>query len=101
VGRLDDLIEESNLKGLPYPDLPLIKDVTVDDYYVFSEAFYKQDTPNMSKLEASVWDMLNRKALNLSLLVFYTRTWQTWGALERFYYTPFVLMLIRAQIKSI
>jgi hypothetical protein len=55
----------------------------------------------MSKLEASVWDMLNRKALNLSLLVFYTRTWQTWGALERFYYTPFVLMLIRAQIKSI
>lgn len=101
VGRLDDLIVESNLTGLPYPDLPLIKDVTVDDYYVFSEAFYKQDAPNMSKLEAAVWDMLNRKALNLSLLVFYTRTWQTWGALERFYYTPFVLMLIRAQIKSI
>lgn len=101
VGRLEELIEESNLRGLPYGDLPLIKPVTVDDFYVFSEAFYKKDTQNMSKLEHAVWDMLDRKALSLDLLVFYTRTWQTWGALERFYYVPFILMMIRAQIRSL
>jgi hypothetical protein len=101
VGSLDDLITDATLTGLTDPNLPLIKDVLVDDYYVFSEAFYNQDRPNMSQLEAATWDMLDRKTVSLSLLTFLVSTWQTWGALERFYYTPVVLMLIRSQIKSL
>lgn len=100
AGRLEDLIEAGELKGLPYGDAPLIKDVTVDDYYIFSEAFYRQKRTEMSKLEQAVDDVLQRKDLDLKLLRFFTRTWQTWGALERFYYTPFILMMIRAQIKA-
>ena len=101
AGRLEDLISQDQLNGLPYKDCPLIKDVTVDDYYIFSEAFYSEKRELMSKLEQAVWDMLNRKDVSLKLLTFFVKTLQTWGALERFYYTPFILLLIRSQIKAL
>ncbi|MDR3392210.1 MAG: hypothetical protein P4L77_10810 [Sulfuriferula sp.] len=101
AGTLEDLIEEANLASLPYAGAPLIKDVLCDDYYIFSEAFYMEDRTKMSKLEMAVWDMLERKALNLKLLDFFCKTYQTWGGLERYYYTPFILMLIRAQIRAV
>ena len=100
AGRLSELVEQKDLSGLPYGGCPLIKDVLCDDYYIFSEAFYDKDRPHMSKLEQAVWDMLERKAVSLKLLEFFCDTYQTWGGLERFYYTPFVLMLIRSQLRS-
>lgn len=100
AGRLEEMVEQKDLAGLPYPSCPLIHDVLCDSSYIFSEAFYDERRPEMSKLEQAVWDMLERKAVSLKLLDFFCETYQTWGGLERFYFTPFVLMLIRSQLRA-
>jgi hypothetical protein len=99
-GALAELLGEKVLGGLPYQGAPLINPVTCDDYYIFSEAFYTNGT-GQSMLELAVRDYLEGKALNRRLLVILTQTYQAWGGLERFYYIPIVLMLIRASIRSI
>ena len=101
TGDLNELIETAELEGLPYAGRPLIKPVLTDDYYIFSEAFYTNKADQMSRLEAAVRDYLDRKPLSLRLLSLLCDTYQTWGGLERFYYTPFVLMLIRGMIRSL
>jgi hypothetical protein len=101
AGRLEDLITDANLVGFRNSAGPLIKDVLADDYYIFSEAFYNRKPGEMSRLEQEVWNLLERKPVDLKLLKFFCDTYQTWGALERFYYTPFVLMMIRSQIRSL
>lgn len=100
-GDLQDMVEENDLNSLPYLGGPLIKDVLVDDYYVFSQAFYTNKREDMSLLEQAVRDMIDRKALNYKLIDMFCRTYQTWGGLERFYYTPFVLMLLRAAVRAV
>ncbi len=100
-GRLEELIVEGDLAGVPYSGRPLIKEVLCDEHYIFSQAFYDNKRGEMSRLEQAVWDMLERKPVSLKLLHFLCETHQTWGSLERFYYTPFILMLIRSQIRSL
>jgi hypothetical protein len=99
-GILDELLGQKVMSGLPYTGAPLITPVLQDDYYIFSEAFY-HDLPGQSMLELAVRDYLNGRALNRRLLVIFTETYQAWGGLERFYYIPIVLMLIRASIRSL
>lgn len=99
-GTLAQLLGQKVMAGLPYGDAPLINPVGKDNYYIFSEAFYN-DSEGQSKLELLVRDFLEGRALNRRLLVIFTETFQAWGGLERFYYIPIVLMLIRANIRSI
>ncbi len=79
--------------------VPDIHKVTVDDFYVFRRTFYMQQTdnidPGMSKLECIVCDMLLRKKLEYNLVVYFCETYHSWGALERFYYIPILLLLIK------
>lgn len=98
-GRLEDFIEDGELAGLPYEGRPLINQVLADDYYIFTEAFYNNEPTQMSRFEAALRDFLDRKPVHLGLLKFLCNTYQTWGGLERFYYTPFLLMLIRGTIR--
>lgn len=99
-GMLEELLGMKVMTGLPYDNAPLITPVLADDYYVFSQAFYANG-PGQSKLELAVRDYLEGKALSRRLLVMFTETYQAWPGLERFYYIPIVLMLIRASIRSI
>jgi hypothetical protein len=99
--RLDDLIPNLCLDGLPYEGLPLIKDVTVDQFYIFSEAFYTRDIANQSRLERAVWEYLEGQDVDLNLLNTLLQSYQSWGGLERFYYTPIIAMLIKARIRII
>jgi hypothetical protein len=98
AGRLEDLIDRTALDGLPYSSAPLINPVLCDDHYVLSCAFY-DDLPGQSKLELCVRDYLHDRAINLDLLLAFCDTYHGWGGLERFYYTPIVLLLIRAAIR--
>ena len=98
--RLADLIPNLNLDGLPYDGLPLIKDVTVDQFYIFSEAFYTRDDEKQSRLERAVWEYLEGKVVDINLLNTLLQSYQSWGALERFYYTPIVALLIKARVRS-
>lgn len=99
--RLADALPSFDLDGLPYEGRPLINPVTVDNYYVFSEAFYARDEANMSRLELAAWSYLKGDALDLALLNTLIQSYQSWGGLERFYYTPVILMLIKAMIRSL
>ncbi len=84
------------------PDIHL---VTVDEYYVFNRTFYMQDTdtqnPGLSKLECAVCDMLRREKLDNNILVYFCETYHSWGAVERFYYLPILLILIRYSIRGV
>lgn len=71
-----------------------IKDVLCDDYYVFSEAFYR-DNGKLSLLEGQVLAMLRRQRLDVDVIYELTKRSQTWNNLERFYYVPVVLALIK------
>jgi hypothetical protein len=100
-GRLEDLLTQVNLPGLPYAKSPLIHPVLIDDYYVLSKAFYHGETGNQSQLELMVGDYLNDRALNQQTLLAFCDTWHAWPRLAMFYYTPIVLLLIRAAIRRV
>lgn len=101
VRQLSDLIGDTAFEGLTLPDAPPIHKVLVDDYYVFSQDFYEDNNPGQSLLEICVRDYLTGKALNNKALLALCQTHQAWGGLERFYYLPILLILIRASIRSI
>lgn len=100
-GVLQDLIGTTVLAGLPYSKAPLIHDVTVDDYYIFSQAFYQKLPEGQSQLELLVRDYLEGKAINRRTLVLLTNCWQGFSSLSRFYYLPIILMMVRAAIRTI
>ncbi|MGF6603688.1 hypothetical protein P3T23_008442 [Paraburkholderia sp. GAS448] len=99
-GRLEDLVATTALAGLPYEGAPLIHPVLCDDCYVLSRRFY-ENAGGQSRLELLVRDYLHDRALNLDLVGVFCDTWHGWKALERFYYTPIVLLLVRAAIRRI
>lgn len=89
-----------SLTGLPYGEAPLINAVGTGDFYVFSSAFYNNTNPGQSKLELAVRDFLNNQAINKKLLQVLCLDYHRWGALERFYYVPILLCLIKAVIRG-
>jgi hypothetical protein len=101
ITNLADLIVDTEYQGLTLPANPGIRKVLVDDYYVFSSYFYNKDKANMSILELLVFDYLDGKAIDNRLLFSLCETSHAWGALERFYYSIIILILIRSSIKSI
>jgi hypothetical protein len=78
----------------------LITPVLTDTYYIFSEAFYTQTSPGQSVLELCVWDYLSHKAIETHKLVALANDVDNWGEMERFYFIPFILILIKACIGS-
>lgn len=100
VKKLSDLIGDKEFEGLTSPDCPPIYKVTNDDYYVLSGEFYN-DTNKQSLLERCVRDYLENKAPNIRVLLGLCKTYHAWGGLERYYYIPLLLMLIKASIRSI
>lgn len=99
--RMSDLVNESLLDGLPYTGAPLINQITKDDYYVFSEAFYTRAERGQSKLELAVRDHINGQYVDRRLLKAFCDTYHAWGGLERFYFTPILLMLMKGHIRSV
>jgi hypothetical protein len=97
-GRLEDMLPVTNLPGLPYVKAPLIKPVLIDDYYIFSKEFYHGED-GQSQLELMVGDYLHGRALNHQTLLAFCDTWHAWPRLAMFYYTPIVLLLIRAALR--
>jgi len=82
-------------------DVSLIHRTDVDDYYILSEAFYMQAPTGQSLLELQVSTFLKRKDVDQVALVHLIHDMHTWGAMERFYYTPLILVLIHAAIRGI
>lgn len=96
---LSALVSEVSVADLPFGSAPFIHPVLEDEYYIFSQAFYDKAAEGQSRLELAVHDYLAGNAPNHKLLLALSQTWWGWGTLERFYYTPILLVLIKASIR--
>lgn len=79
--------------------VPVIKPVHSDGYYVFSEAFYKGES-DLSVLEVLVRDMLNNKVVSMEQVVIVANKYVEWPPMEKFYYGPVLLVLIRDVVRG-
>lgn len=97
-GDLSQLLKSNTID--PNTNVPYIHNVLLDNYYVFSEFFYR-DLNGKSVLESLVYDYLKGNALDIKLLNGVASRYQYWGRLEQYYYIPVVILLIRQLITNI
>ena len=86
---------DSNSLTINQVTMPLIKNVLVDGFYVLSQNFY-EDTAGQSVLEFLTRNYMNNKAIDPKVLLAVAKSYTNWGGLERFYYLPIILVLIKA-----
>lgn len=72
-----------------------IKRVLVDEFYVLSEDFYQGNIAKMSILERLLHERLNDRPIRLDELADLADYAHKFDNLERFYYTPLILVLIK------
>ena len=84
-----------NLISYAGKDIPAIHPVHKNDFYILSEAFYTQNKSEMSMLEILLTDYLNKVPLNLEHLNAVVRIYDGWNHIEKFYYTPILLVLLK------
>lgn len=95
---LEDLITD---RVLDKDDAPVcIHPIQKDDNYVFTDAFYS-DTDGKSLLEAMTLNYLKGNQLNYKDVYNLCNRFYNWGALERYYYLPIVLVLIKSVIRGL
>lgn len=88
------------LKSLPNWDKPVdLYPVAIDCYYVLSKHFYLGDLTLQSKLELLVNEYLNRVDLNKDSFKKLLGECFNWDNLERYYYHPILLILLKSVIK--
>lgn len=73
---------------------PLIPYVIGDDYYVLSQNFYDQ-TEDMTVLEILTKDYITGVTLDMPMLKALISSYRLWPVLEKFYYGPLLLLLIK------
>lgn len=74
--------------------LPNIYNLSSLGYYIFSENFYLGKKIGISKLEELLLDFIEDKELNLTDLFNIVDNINNWNLLEKFYYYPFVYILV-------
>lgn len=77
-----------------FSQLPMIKPVTTDDYYVFSQSFYERKEGAQSQLEYLVNQAIHREAVDVKAVSRLVESPETWTDLERFYYYPALMYLL-------
>lgn len=89
---------------LDYPEPPpLIHHAMYDGCYVFSRAFYVNDTSDgaQSQLELQTRKYLCGEPLDILQLKLLVQDMPNWNTMDRFYFTPILLVLMRAAIRGI
>lgn len=80
-------------------DILIFKNTCRDEYYVLSEDFYKQ-TDNLSLLEIVVRDYIERKPISLEQVKILVQRYGYLPMLEKFYYGPIILFMIRNVVRG-
>ena len=97
---LPEVIDETIDLFDQYENQPIIHSVTIDNNYVFSNAFYERSSQGQSILEVQTNRALKGEAVDLNAITAICEDVKNWGLLERFYYIPVVIVLIRVAIRS-
>jgi len=82
------------------PSLPMVAPVNLSGYYVFSDAFYTGQGPLASDVERLIYQGLQHDTLEKPLLARLASTAMHWDNLERFYYIPALIALLRVAIRD-
>ncbi len=105
--RFSDLqrLLDTPLNGFSYTPaaeglLPDIVPVTHDKYYVFSEGFYRPGQTFRSNLEKLVKDVISQKPVDKAVVERLVKHAPNWGNLERFYYIPALLVILKVIIRT-
>ena len=98
-GDLSSIIYDQTI-DISGQSIKVINSVTADDYYVLSENFYS-NYPNQSLLEVMTRNYFQGERNDPVVLLKLVNNYANWGALERFYYIPILLVLIKNIIRSI
>lgn len=109
--ELDRLIQQHSLAMDPTFEIyepmtpnasPAIRRVTVDSFYVLSEAFYRHTgTEILSKLEVLTLAALKGEAIDIKMLEKLCDGAKYWDNVERFYYFPILFTLLRVYPRRI
>lgn len=98
--RLDAPVVDEVLEPAPF-----IHRVTKDEYYVFTKAFYRHEHPKdaegISVLERLTLQTLKGQPIDVRALNSLCTDSLRWDNLERFYYVPILLWLIRLTPRSL
>lgn len=79
-----------------------INRVTKDDYYVFTEDFYKHTSDKqLSKLEAVALAVMKGEAIDIRILDELCTAAPKWDNVERFYYIPILLHMLKVYKRRI
>jgi len=86
-----------------YNQSPLIHPVLIDNYYVFSRAFYENDQlpGKQSVLEVLTRQYIGGKDLDIQAIKRLVDNIPQWNPLDQFYYIPIILFLIKSIIRSV
>lgn len=84
---------------MPWQKAPDIHPVALDDYYVLSESFYSDVGVKHSKLEVLVKQLLNKETIDPNVLRAVLKCCLDWDNLERFYYHPILIALIKYTLR--
>lgn len=81
--------------------LPDIVPVTQDNYYIFTQQFYRPSELGLSSnFERLVMDALSQRALDKALIARLTTRALQWCNLERFYYIPILLAILKVATRT-
>lgn len=80
---------------------PLIKPINFEDGYVLSSAFWNSDQTNCSLLEKLLLDYLDFKIISAVDVLKLCKSSYTWGGIERYYYFPLLITLIRYNLRRL
>lgn len=95
AGGLDEQnTGESTVNPQPL-DAPWIHPVTIDDYYVLSGFFYNNASIGQSQLEMQVTNLIHQRPIDRYRVFQLCDSMNSWGRLEKFYYTPIMIVLLK------
>lgn len=81
--------------------MPIIKPIDMDNGYVLSSAFYTRDNTNLSLLESLLLDYIDFKIIAARDILKVCDDILNWGHVERFYYIPLLLLLIKYNLRRL
>ena len=84
-----------------FKDIPLLPEIDLNKGYIFSEDFFRQDTPLLSHIELQTLRYLRGDNIIKEVIFELISTWSSWNRIQQFYLTPILIMLMRATIRQI
>ncbi len=102
LSEFKPVLTDSNYDLLKSAKIPIFHPVSKDGTYIFSKAFYTLESDaGLSVLEQLILNMINGKGVNTKHLMYVCEHLHSASNLERYYYIPFVLMLINVNPRGI